>query len=194
MVVSGGVVIWVSSTTFQESNIGWPQQALKERVPNISKQMDFWWFIPQKVTGFDHFRQLGARDDLSIRISIIFWWNEAVQVSEATEVVEAVEVMEAAKVLRPENHYWWLQSFRFLNSALFWWFENNFFLESSRILAPFRLEAVEASICLFFENWGMKLKCPNLPKTLGTILQQNYWSFPHSEPSSFVHFNMIPCT
>ena len=31
--------------------------------------------------------------------SVIFWWNEAVQVIEATEVVEAVEVIEAAEVL-----------------------------------------------------------------------------------------------
>ena len=32
----------------------------------------------------------------------------------------------------------------------------------SLILAPFLLEAVEASRCYFFENWLVKLKCPNL--------------------------------
>ena len=62
---------------------------------------------------------------------------------------------------------------------------------SSWILAPFKLEAVEANLCYFFENWLMKLKCPNLLKPLGTIIQQNYWSFYPSEPFSFVHFNMI---
>ena len=30
--------------------------------------------------------------------SVIFWWNEAIEVIEATEVVEAVEVIEAAEV------------------------------------------------------------------------------------------------
>ena len=49
----------------------------------------------------------------------------------------------------------------------------------------------EASLCQFFENWWMKLKCQNLPKPLGTIIQQNYWSLYLSEPFSFVHFNMI---
>ena len=37
----------------------------------------------------------------------------------------------------------------------------------------------------------MKFKFPNLLKPLGTIIQQNYWSFYPSEPFSFVHFNMI---
>ena len=35
---------------------------------------------------------------------------------------------------------------------------------------------------MFFENWLMKLKCPNLLKSLGIIFQQNYWSFYPSEP------------
>ena len=59
------------------------------------------------------------------------------------------------------------------------------------ILAPFLLEAAEASRYKFFENRWKKLKCPNLLKPLGTIIQQNYWSFYPSEPFSFVHFNMI---
>ena len=66
LVASRGVDIWVSSTSFQKSNIRWPQQPPTERVPEISKKMDSWWSIPQKGTGFDH---LGARDDPNIRIS-----------------------------------------------------------------------------------------------------------------------------
>ena len=69
LVASGGLDIWVSSTSFQKSNIGWPQQPPKERVPDISKKLDFWWSIPQKGTGLEH---LGARDDLTISISIFF--------------------------------------------------------------------------------------------------------------------------
>ena len=33
---SGGLDIWVSSTNFQKSNIGWPQQPLTERVLKFS--------------------------------------------------------------------------------------------------------------------------------------------------------------
>ena len=62
---------------------------------------------------------------------------------------------------------------------------------SSWILAPIKLEAVEASLCQFFEKRWMKLKFPTLLKPLGTIIQQNYWPFYPSEPFSFIHFNMI---
>ena len=37
-------------------------------------------------------------------------------------------------------------------------------------LIPFLLEAVEASLCHFLENWLVKFKCPNLLKPLGTII------------------------
>ena len=54
----------------------------------------------------------------------------------------------------------------------------------------FLLEAVEASQYYFFENWLMKLKCPNLPKPLGTIIQENYGSYNPSEPFRILRFNM----
>ena len=41
LVASGGLDICVSSTSFQKNYIGWPQQPLKERVPDISKKLDF---------------------------------------------------------------------------------------------------------------------------------------------------------
>ena len=53
-----GLGIWVLSIYFQKSNIGWPQQPLMERLPNISKHLDFWWFNPQNGTCISHF---GAR-------------------------------------------------------------------------------------------------------------------------------------
>ena len=40
--------------------------------------------------------------------SVIFWWNETVEVNEATEVDEAVEVIEAEEDLRSG---WGLQSY-----------------------------------------------------------------------------------
>ena len=36
LVASGGLGIWVSSTSFQKSNIGWPQQPLTEKVLNFN--------------------------------------------------------------------------------------------------------------------------------------------------------------
>ena len=57
-------------------------------------------------------------------------------------------------------------------------------------LAPFLSEAVEASRCQFFENWLMKLKCPNLLKPLDTIIHENYQPFYHSEPFRILLFQM----
>ena len=41
LVTLGGWEIWVSSTSFQKSNIGWPQQPSTERVSVISKNWIF---------------------------------------------------------------------------------------------------------------------------------------------------------
>ena len=49
--------------------MGWPQQPLTEKVPDISKKLDFLISIPQKGTSIGHF---GARDDRAIRISNFF--------------------------------------------------------------------------------------------------------------------------
>ena len=83
-------------------------------------------------------------------------------------------------VEKDQQFYWFMASSgfrRFGNHEISCW-----------ILAPFLSEAVEVSECNFFENWLMKHKSPNLLKPLGTIIQQNYWSFYPSEPFSF---NMI---
>ena len=69
LVASVGLHFCVPSTSFQNINIGWPQQPPTEDVSDISKILDFWWFIPQNGTGIDH---LGAWDDQTIRISKIF--------------------------------------------------------------------------------------------------------------------------
>ena len=47
------------------------------------------------------------------------------------------------------------------------------------------------SWCYFFENWLMKLKCPNLLKPLCTIFLKNNLSSYPSGPFSYVHFPMI---
>ena len=141
---------------FWINDIGWPQQPLTEKVADISKKMEFWWFIPQNGTVIGH---LGVKDDQTIRISNLFWWNEAVEVIEAIEAVEATEVMEAAEVLRHgKSLLRTSESCRHLNSALFLCFEKKFFWVGSWntywILAPLLSEAAEASRCHFFFKTG----------------------------------------
>ena len=109
-VYSLGWEIWVSSSSFQKINIGWPQQPPTEKMPNVSKKLDFSWSIPQKRTSIGHF---GARDDQIIRIRKFFWWNWAF---EASEVAEASEVNEAGEVSKA-----WIittESSKFLNSII----------------------------------------------------------------------------
>ena len=69
LVASGGLHFCVSSTSFEKNDIGWPQQPLTEKVSDISKKLDFWWFIPWKGTGIGH---LDVKDDQTIRISNFF--------------------------------------------------------------------------------------------------------------------------
>ena len=69
-------------------------------------------------------------------------------------------------------------------------FRNIFVKQNLLILATFLSEAVEDSWCYFFENWFMKLKIYDLLKPLGTITQQNYWSFYPSDLIYFIFFTM----
>ena len=91
-----GLGIWVSSTNFWKSNIGWPQQPPSERVPYISEKLGLWWSISQRMTSIGHF---GAIDDQTIRIRIFFWGNRAVKAVEAIEVAEAAEASEVSEAV-----------------------------------------------------------------------------------------------
>ena len=72
---------------------------------------------------------MGVKDDQTIRISIFFCLNVAVEVIEAIEAVYATEVIEAAEVLRPEKSLVRTsESSRHLNSALFLYFGKKSFL------------------------------------------------------------------
>ena len=70
-------------------------------------------------------------------------------------------------------------------TSWFWWLDHPWLISDT-----FLLETVEASLCYFFVNWFMKLKCPNLLKSLGTLIQENYQSFYPSEPSRILRFDM----
>ena len=107
----------------------------------------------------------------------MFLWNDTVEVIEATEAVEAVKVIEATEILRPgKSLLSTLELSRFLNLALFWCFENNFFSGIMKChfssFAHFLLEAVEASLGYFFENW--------CPWTFSIINKEASWNPPES--------------
>ena len=107
----------------------------------------------------------------------VFWGNRVVKTFEASEVSEAAEVNEVAEVTKAckitTEVFKGIQVLEFNNLrtkiTLFRSFEKQFFWQNHEnscwILAPFLSEAVEASLCYFFENWLMKLKCPNLRNT-----------------------------
>ena len=101
----------------------------------------------------------------------VFWGNMALEAVEASEVAEATEVNEAAEVCKA----WKIttESSRFLKwiiwgliSLILVFWKKKFFWQNHEnpcwILALFLSEVVEASLCYFFKNWLMKLKCPNL--------------------------------
>ena len=88
--------------------------------------------------------------------------------------------------------YWWLDhswhhNDQYLSLIVEWILENPIF---HWYLVPFLSEAVEASPCYFFQNWLMKLKCPNLLKPLDTIIQENCQPFYPSEPFRILRFQM----
>ena len=110
VVLSWDYRIWVSSTNFLKSYIFWPQQPPTEIVPDISKNLDFLWLIPQKGVSIGHFG--GRYDQILNQNQEVFWVNRVVEVAEASEAAEANEaagVVKASKsILRSD---WGHQSY-----------------------------------------------------------------------------------
>ena len=113
-----------------------PQQPPSERVPCISKKLDFWWSIPQKITIIDYFLYQWWSDHQNKKD---FWGNWALEAVEASEVAEAAEVNEAGevskawKILTVDFRVFLVLEFNNFrtNIALFWCCEKNFFLTVS---------------------------------------------------------------
>ena len=172
---SGGLDIWVLSIYFEKSNIGWPQQPLTERLPSISKNLDFWWFNPQKGASIGHFCASG---DEIIKIRKFFWGKRAFEVIEAIEVSKAAEVNEAAylsEARKITNEFFRVSQVLEFNNLmtnipLFWCLKTRIvgriIKYQAKFWHPFLSEAVEVSQCYFFENRLIKLKCPNLLNVL----------------------------
>ena len=189
---SRGLDIWVSSTSFQKSNIGWPQQPLKEKVLKFNMI-----FHDSTKTIFFSKHQSKAKfkklDDFEV-LSSDFpdLRNLAVSGTSAASTTSMASMTFTASF--HQKHYWlwwldhpWHQNDQYWSFVVEWIIKNRI---CHWYLILFLSEAVESSLCYFFENWLMKLKFPNLLKPLGTIIQQNYWSFYPSEPFTFIHINM----
>ena len=109
-----GYDILIFTTSFQKSNIGWPQQPPTEEVSDISEKLDFF-------TKRDQYWSFWYQWWSNHQVQEVLWWNgalEAVCANEAAEVNETVEVLRPRKSLQRTP-----ESSRFLNSALFLCFE-----------------------------------------------------------------------
>ena len=104
---SGGYDIWFLSTSFQKSNIGWPQQPPTERMSDISEKLDFLWSIPQKGSGIDH---LGAKDDQNIRISNFCDEMRLLKSLRPLRLLRPLRTLRLQRFWGLENHYWGFQS------------------------------------------------------------------------------------
>ena len=89
------VEIYAWSTIWNFFDLTGPQQPPSERAPRISKKLDFWWSIPQKITIIDYFLYQWWSDHQNKKD---FWGNWALEAVEASEVAEAAEVNEAGEV------------------------------------------------------------------------------------------------
>ena len=167
-----GLEIWVLSTSFEKSNTGWPQQPLTERV--LKFDMNF--YDSTKTFFFQN---------IKVKPNSWTWMT----LNSSVVIFQTVEPQRPQWPLQPQQPRWlqWPRQPHFIkifiqpdgwiifstqmtNTSPFfeWIVENPIF---NCYLIPFLSEAVEASLCYFFENWLMKLKFPNIPNPLGIIIQ-----------------------
>ena len=122
LVALGVVGIWVSSTSFQKIDIGWPQQPLTEIVLISVKN----WIFDDPLHKNGPTLVILGQEQSNHQDQEVFWWNRALEVVEAIEAAEADEVVEAAEVLMPEKSLMRTsEASRFWILALFWCFEKS---------------------------------------------------------------------
>ena len=120
--------IWVLSTSFQKSNIGWPQQPLKERVTNISGKLDFCRSISKNRTNIGYF---GARNVQTITTKKFFEKIGLWRLVRPVRLKRLLRSMRLQRFLRPKkitSEYFSVIQVHELNNLrtninLFWIFE-----------------------------------------------------------------------
>ena len=171
LVALGGLDIWVSSTSFQKSNIGRPQQPLKEKVLKFNM---IFHDSTKKIFFLKHQNKAEFKnlDDFEVLSSDF----PDLRTSAASVTSAASTTSVASMTLTASFHQKNTDPDGCSSLALKWPILVPFYRmyhqksNFSLILAPFLSEAVEARRCYFFENWLMKLKFPSLLKLLGTII------------------------
>jgi hypothetical protein len=174
LVGSRGVDIWVLSTSFRKNNIGWPQQPLTEKVLKFNmifhdSAKTLFFFQNIKI-------KLNLRACMTLKFSVV--------------IFQALEPLRPQWPPQPQQPPWpqWPLQPHFIKKItagpmigsslaskgplpVSFWVMDHQNSKFSLIYEPFLSEAAEASLCYFFENWLMKLKCPHLLNPLGTINQ-----------------------
>ena len=221
LMASKGSDIWVSLTSFQKSNIGWPQQPPTEKV--LKFNMSFHDFTKKCMSSKHQDKcEIEPLDDsdilrsdfLGLRTSAASLASLASKTSLASSTLTALfhqKTSWSSLVTQPMMQRWQnrtelrsMDSFiqilcRFQKSkqkvpppslsftkkiTLYphkgWFFFSSLWNGSSQIQFftdiwyPFCQRLLRLVDVTFFENWWMKLKCPNLLKPLGTtIIQEN---------------------
>ena len=138
---------------------------------------------------------MNTRSRMTLKSSVVFLWALKTSAVSLTSAASATSLASTASTaLFPQKTSWswwfdhqWHQKDQYQTFCVEWIIKNRKFYWC---MVSFLLEAVEASLCHFFENWLMKLKFPNLLNPLWIIIQWNDWSFYPSELNYFSHFNM----
>jgi len=152
---SWDVDILIIKTNFQKSNLGCPQQPPTEKVQKLKNYIS--WFHPKKCFSkhqnkakFNNLDDSGvlSNDFPGLRVSVASMNSTASTASAASMTSTASFYKRNYWVLcfhqpwHQNDLYWSLNVQWIIENPLFYWF-----------MAHFLLEAVEASLSYFFENW-----------------------------------------
>ena len=118
-------------------------------------------------------RLLNSRTRMTLKSSIVIFQaleTTAASLTSAASVASATSLASTASTALFYQKTSWSQWFdhQWHQNDQYWPFFVEWFIKNLNFhwyMAPFLSEAVEASLCYFFEIWWMKLKCHNLRNT-----------------------------
>ena len=105
---SGGLDIWVSSTSFQKSNIGWPQQPLTERVLKFNMIFPYSTpiFFSSKHQSKAEFKNLDDTEVLSSDFPGVI--TSATSMTSMTSTTSVASMSSTASFYQKIYSTWWL--------------------------------------------------------------------------------------
>ena len=179
-------------TSFQKNYIGWPQQ------PSTEKEQKFKIifhdstknFFFQNIKNKAEFKNLDDSEVLSSNFPGL--GTSATSLTSAASAASLASTTSTAQFHQRTSWKWWLkhswhQNYQYCSLYAKWIIKNPIV---HWYLISFLLEAVEASLCYFFEHWLQISKCHNLRHLENTLYSWNYQIWYLSEPIYFIYFNM----